>query len=93
MPDFFSFALFFLLAFYQVSLLLKDSFVDSFPIKDRPFIKVDFFYYHFKTSLLIYSPFFYSPFASDSVHSMFSVIHRHATVFCIIRFPARLVRI
>lgn len=27
----------------QVSLLLKDSFVDSFPNKDRPFIKVLYF--------------------------------------------------
>lgn len=28
---------------FQVSLLLKDSFIDSFPDRDRPFIKVTLF--------------------------------------------------
>lgn len=38
---------------FQVSLLLKDSFIDSFPSKDRPFIKV-ILYLNFKLFKLQY---------------------------------------
>ena len=40
---------------FQVSLLLKDSFIDSFPSKDRPFIKVICVLYFSGSHLLVFT--------------------------------------
>lgn len=89
MPVFFSFALLlFELAFYQVSLLLKDSFIDSFPIKDRPFIKVNYnlFFFGFQSLFIV------GLLLTLLISMLLSVIYRHTAVFCTIRFSACLVR-